>query len=157
LPFIAIDGTSQALHLQATLERPVLEKMVGPLVARTKAICQQALDDAKLGVKDIDQVLLVGGQTRMPLVQSVVADVFGMSPRKGFSPDEVVAIGAALQGAMLVESKAGPLLVDVTPLSLGIATFGGNSARMIERNSTVPCARKEIFTTTRDGQTTVKI
>ena len=81
----------------------------------------------------------------------------GQAPRKGVNPDEVVAIGAALQGAMLVQAESGPLLVDVTPLSLGIATFGGNSARMIERNSTVPCSRKEIFTTTRDGQTTVKI
>ncbi len=131
--------------------------MVAPIVGRTRAICQQALDDAKLRVQDIDQVLLVGGQTRMPLVQQLVAEFFGKAPRKGVNPDEVVALGAALQGAMLGESKPGPLLVDVTPLSLGIATFGGNAARMIERNSTVPCARKEIFTTTRDGQTTVKI
>jgi molecular chaperone DnaK len=157
LPFIAVDPGGQALHLSLTLERATLEQMCEPLISRTKDICNAALTDARLQIDDIDHVLLVGGQTRMPLVQRAVAELFRKAPRKGVNPDEVVAIGAALQGAMLGEAKPGPLLVDVTPLSLGIATFGGNSARMIERNSTVPCARKEIFTTTRDGQTTVKI
>jgi molecular chaperone DnaK len=157
LPFIAVDGASQAVHLSMLLERSHLERMVEPLIARTRSICQEALDAARLRVQDIDQVLLVGGQTRMPLVQSIVAQFFGKEPKKGVNPDEVVAVGAALQGAMLGAVRAGPLLVDVTPMSLGVKTFGGNCARMIERNATVPCARKEIFTTTGDGQTTVKI
>jgi molecular chaperone DnaK len=118
---------------------------------------QRALDDASLQVTQIDQVLLVGGQTRMPMVQKFVAALFGKTPHKGVNPDEVVAVGAAIQAAMLSEEKEGPLLVDVTPLSLGIATFGGHFARLIERNTTVPTARQEIFTTTRDNQTAVKI
>ena len=157
LPFIAADAKGNALHLNLSLKREELEELCGNLVERTKGICRRALEGAKLDVEEIDHVLLVGGQTRMPLVQKVVAEFFDKVPHKGVNPDEVVAIGAALQGAMLAEDQPGPLLVDVTPLSLGIATFGGNTARMIERNSTVPCSRQEIFTTTRDGQTTVKI
>jgi molecular chaperone DnaK len=157
LPFIAADPQGNAQHLAMTLRREDLEELCRKLVERTTTICQRALEMAKLSIEEIDHVLLVGGQTRMPLVQRIVAEYFTKVPHKGVNPDEVVAIGAALQGAMLAESQPGPLLVDVTPLSLGIATYGGNTARMIERNSTVPCSRQEIFTTTRDGQTTVKI
>jgi molecular chaperone DnaK len=158
LPFIAVDANGQALHLSVLLQRDQLEEIVGPLVERTKGICQQALSDAGVGAGEIDHVLLVGGQTRMPLVQSAVQDFFQKVPHKGVNPDEVVAIGASIQGSMLGEDKAeGPLLVDVTPLSLGIATYGGKCARMIERNTTVPASAREIFTTTRDGQSTVKI
>jgi molecular chaperone DnaK len=114
--------------------------------------------DSKVSVKDIDQVILVGGQTRMPLVQSTVAEFFGRVPHKGVNPDEVVAVGAAIQGQSLVAKDDTPvLLLDVTPLSLGIATFGGNVTHIIERNSTVPIRRKHIFTTTRDDQQSVKI
>ena len=157
LPFIAADAEENALHMSVLLTREKLEELVGELVERTEPIVQRALDDAKLTVKQIDQVLLVGGQTRMPLVQKLVASFFGKTPHKGVNPDEVVAVGAAIQAAMLSEEKEGPLLVDVTPLSLGIATFGGHSAKLIERNTTVPTSRQEIFTTTRDNQTAVKI
>jgi len=157
LPFIAADEEGNALHLTMPLRREELDELCSPLVSRSQEICREALDNAGLDVGDIDHVLLVGGQTRMPLVQKKVAEFFEKVPHKGVNPDEVVAVGAALQAALLAEDNAGPLLVDVTPLSLGIATFGGNTARMIERNSTVPCSRQEIFTTTRDGQTTVKI
>ena len=157
LPFIAADADGQALHLSVLLQRDQFEEIVGELVKRTESICEQALADAKLTVSDVDHILLVGGQTRMPLVQQAVLDFFGKAPHKGVNPDEVVAIGAAIQAAMLGEEKPGPLLVDVTPLSLGIATLGGKCARMIERNTTVPTSASEIFTTTRAGQSTVKI
>jgi molecular chaperone DnaK len=157
LPFIAADANGNALHLSTLLHREKLEEVTGELVERTRAICERALEDAKVGIDDIDHIILVGGQTRMPLVQRFVGEFFGKAPHKGVNPDEVVAVGAAIQASMLSEDTAGPLLVDVTPLSLGIATYGGQSARMIERNTTVPCARREIFTTTRENQSTVKI
>jgi molecular chaperone DnaK len=157
LPFIAADGDGNALHLCTNFTRKHLDELVEPLILRTIEICKRALADAKLEIAEIDHVLLVGGQTRTPLVQRKVAELFGKAPHKGVNPDEVVAVGAAIQAAMLGEDQPGPLLVDVTPLSLGIATYDGNTARMIERNSTVPCSRQEIFTTTRDNQSTVKI
>jgi molecular chaperone DnaK len=157
LPFIAADADGQALHLSVVIQRQELEELVRDLLERTRGICSRALDDANLQPSDIDQVLLVGGQTRMPLDQKLVADFFGKVPHKGVNPDEVVAIGAAIQASMLGEDQPGPLLVDVTPLSLGIATVGGHFARIIERNTTVPTARQEIFTTTRDNQRAVKI
>jgi molecular chaperone DnaK len=157
LPFIAADGEGQARHLSVVLSREKLEELTRDLVERTRGICEAALADAKLTCNDIDQVLLVGGQTRMPMVQKLVADFFGKAPHKGVNPDEVVAIGAAIQGSMLLQEHQGPLLVDVTPLSLGIATYGGHFAKLIERNTTVPTSRQEIFTTTRDNQRAVKI
>jgi molecular chaperone DnaK len=157
LPFIAADASGNALHLSTLLHREKLEEVTGELVERTRGLCERALEDAKLSVDEIDHVILVGGQTRMPLVQRFVGEFFGKAPHKGVNPDEVVAVGAAIQASMLSEDTSGPLLVDVTPLSLGIATYGGQCARMIERNTTVPCARREIFTTTRENQSTVKI
>jgi molecular chaperone DnaK len=157
LPFIAADAEENPLHMSVLLTREKLEELVGDLVDRTRPICERALEDAKLGTQEVDQVLLVGGQTRMPMVQTFVAEFFGKTPHKGVNPDEVVAVGAAIQAAMLGEDQEGPLLVDVTPLSLGIATYGGRFARLIERNTTVPTSRQEIFTTTRDSQTAVKI
>jgi molecular chaperone DnaK len=157
LPFIAADASGNALHLSTLLQREKLEELTGELVERTRAICERALEDAKVSVDNVDHVILVGGQTRMPLVQAFVGEFFGKAPHKGVNPDEVVAVGAAIQASMLGEDTQGPLLVDVTPLSLGIATYGGQCARMIERNTTVPCSRREIFTTTRENQSTVKI
>ncbi len=157
LPFIATDSAGEARHLSVVLEREKLEQLVQDVIDRTRAICEAALADAGLTPADVEQVLLVGGQTRMPMVQALASDFFGKTPQKGVNPDEVVAIGAAIQASMLAEEQEGPLLVDVTPLSLGIETFGGQFARMIERNTTVPAARQEIFTTTRENQSAVKI
>ena len=157
LPFIAADAEEQPLHMSALLDRSKFEELIAEIAGRTASICERVLADANLSVEDIDQVLLVGGQTRAPLVQKIVTDFFGRPPHKGVNPDEVVAIGAAIQAAMLTEDQEGPLLVDVTPLSLGIATYGGHFARLIERNTKVPTSRKEIFTTTRDDQEAVKV
>ena len=157
LPFIAADAEENALHMSVVLTREKLEELTGEFVERTRGIVQRAFEDAKLTAEQIDQVLLVGGQTRMPLVQRFVAQLFGKTPHKGVNPDEVVAVGAAIQAAMLFEGTEGPLLVDLTPLSLGIATVGGHFARLIDRNTTVPTSRQEVFTTTQDNQTTVKI
>ena len=157
LPFIAANLEEQPLHMSMLLDRSKFEELIVDIAARTQNICEKVLQDANLSVEDIDQVLLVGGQTRMPLVQKLVTEFFGKTPHKGVHPDEVVAIGAGIQAAMLAEDQEGPLLIDVTPLSLGIATYGGHFARLIERNTKVPASRKEIFTTTRDGQTAVKV
>ncbi|MCP4003880.1 MAG: molecular chaperone DnaK [bacterium] len=157
LPFIAADAQENALHMSVVITREKLEELVGDLVMRTQAICETALADAKLSKDDINQILLVGGQTRMPMVQKFVAELFGKVPHKGVNPDEVVGIGAAIQAAMLADDQEGPLLIDVTPLSLGIAAYGGHFAKLIERNTTVPTSRKEIFTTTRDNQSAVQI
>ncbi len=157
LPFIAANLEEQPLHMSMLLDRSKFEELIVDIAARTQNICEKVLQDANLSVEDIDQVLLVGGQTRTPLVQKLVTEFFGKTPHKGVHPDEVVAIGAGIQAAMLAEDQEGPLLIDVTPLSLGIATYGGHFARLIERNTKVPASRKEIFTTTRDGQTAVKV
>ncbi|MFQ5699307.1 MAG: molecular chaperone DnaK [Myxococcota bacterium] len=157
LPFIASGPNGEAHHLQTSLERPQIEAMMADLIERTGEICRSVLHDAGLQMEDLGQVLLVGGQTRMPRVQAFVRELFGRAPHKGVNPDEVVAIGAALQASMLAEDVPGPLLVDVTPLSLGIETKGGHFARMIDRNTKVPATRNEVFTTTRDNQDTVRI
>ncbi len=150
LPFIASDASGPR-HLNLELTRETLERLVGSIVSGTLKTVEQCVKDAGVTPQDIDQVILVGGQTRMPLVQSAVAEFFGKRPHKGVNPDEVVAVGAAIQGATLVANDQSMLLLDVTPLSLGIATFGGHFARLIERNTTVPVRRSHIFTTSRDN------
>ena len=156
LPFIASDSSGPR-HLSIELTREVLESLVDDVVRGTLKTVEQCIGDAGLGAADIDQVILVGGQTRMPLVQQMVAEYFGKRPHKGVNPDEVVAIGAAIQGHTLTSEDENLLLLDVTPLSLGIATFGGHFAKLIERNTTVPVCKSHIFTTTRDNQSAVKI
>ena len=157
LPFIISTGRNEALHLQRTLTRDTLEKLTDDLVERTVEICRQALEDARLHVDDVEDVILVGGMTRMPAVQTSVAAFFGREPNKSVHPDEVVAVGAAIQGAALVQEKKDMILLDVTPHALGIMTFGSNFEELIPQNTTVPTSRAKIFTTSRDDQTAVKI
>jgi len=149
LPFIASDATGPK-HLVTTFKRNELELLTEDLVERTLAPCQQALDDAGMKVGDIDEVILVGGMTRMPLVQKRVQDFFKKAPHKGVNPDEVVAIGAAIQGAALDGEVEEVLLLDVTPLSLGVETGGGVFYKLIERNTTIPTHKSETFTTSVD-------
>jgi molecular chaperone DnaK len=157
LPFIISTGRNEALHLQRALDRPTLEQLTADLVERTIEICRQALADARLGVTEIEDVILVGGMTRMPAVQQTVASFFKREPNKSVHPDEVVAIGAGIQGAALVREKQEMILLDVTPHALGIMTFGSHFEELIPQNTTVPTARTKTFTTSRDDQTAVKI
>jgi molecular chaperone DnaK len=157
LPFIISTGRNEALHLQRSLTRTVLEDLTGDLVARTVNITQQALADAKLQVTEIEETILVGGMTRMPAVQRAVRLLFGKEPSKGVHPDEVVALGAAIQGAALVEDRHEMVLLDVTPHDLGIMTVGSHFEQLIPQNTTVPTSRAKTFTTSRDNQTAVKI
>jgi len=156
LPFIASDAEGPR-HLNYELTREKLEDLVGDVVSGTIKSTEQCVQDAGLSPGDIDQIVLVGGQSRMPLVQKAVTEFFGKRPHKGVNPDEVVALGAAVQAAALVDESRDVLLLDVTPLSLGIGTYGGHFARLIERNTTVPVSKGHIFTTTRDNQSAVKI
>ncbi|HYJ10928.1 MAG TPA: molecular chaperone DnaK [Polyangiaceae bacterium] len=157
LPFIISTGRNEALHLQRSLSRQTLEKLTEDLVERTIDICRQAIGDAKLDVDEIEDVILVGGMTRMPVVQQAVASFFSREPNKSVHPDEVVAMGAAIQGAALVQEKQDMILLDVTPHALGIMTFGSHFEELIPQNTTVPTSRTKIFTTSRDDQTAVKI
>ncbi len=157
LPFIMSRGQNQALHLQCTLSRDQLEELTGDLVDRTVTICKQAVDDAGLDHDEIEEVVLVGGMTRMPAIQQAVTGFFGRNPSRGVHPDEVVAIGAAIQGAALVEDESEMLLLDVTPHPLGIMTFGSHFEELIGKNTTVPTNHSKVFTTSRDNQTAVKI
>jgi len=156
LPFITADASGPK-HLSMKLTRAKLEQLVDDLIQRTIGPCKRALEDAGFKPSDIDEVILVGGQTRMPKVQQVVKDLFGKEPHKGVNPDEVVAVGAAIQAGVLAGDVKDVVLLDVTPLSLGIETLGGVMTRLIERNTTIPTRKSEIFTTAADSQTSVEI
>ena len=156
LPFITADASGPK-HLQMNITRAKFEELIDPLVERCRKPVLQALEDAKMKPSEIDEIVLVGGSTRIPKVQELVKDVFGKDPHKGVNPDEVVAVGAAIQGGVLAGDVQDVLLLDVTPLSLGIETLGGVMTRLVERNTTVPAERKQTFSTADDNQTAVTI
>ncbi len=156
LPFITADANGPK-HFNYTLTRAKLEQLVGDLIDRTAIPCEAALKDAGLNASDINEVVLVGGMTRMPAVQAKVEKIFGKKPLQGVNPDEVVAIGAAIQGGVLAGDVKDILLLDVTPLSLSIETMGGVATRMIERNTTIPTSKSQVYSTAADSQTQVEI
>ena len=156
LPFITADAGGPK-HMNCTLTRAKLDQLCERLVERTKEPCRKALADANLKTADIDEVILVGGMTRMPAVTEMVKAFFGKDPHRGVNPDEVVAVGAAIQGGVIAGDVKSVLLLDVTPLSLGIETLGGVFTKLIERNTTIPVSKKEVFSTAEDNQTAVTV
>jgi molecular chaperone DnaK len=156
LPFITADANGPK-HLNIKITRAKLETLVSDLLGRLEAPCRAAIEDAGLDTKNINEVILVGGMTRMPVVQRKVQEIFGQEPNKGVNPDEVVAMGAAIQGAVLKGDMDEVLLLDVTPLSLGIETLGGVMTKLIEKNTTIPARKSEVFTTAADNQPAVSV
>jgi len=156
LPYVTADATGPK-HLNVKMTRAKLEGLVSDLIERTEGPCRQALDDAGISASDIDDVILVGGQTRMPKVQERVKAIFGKEPRKDVNPDEAVAVGAAIQGAVLAGDVKDVLLLDVTPLSLGIETLGGVMTKLIEKNTTIPAKAAQVFSTADDNQNAVTV
>jgi molecular chaperone DnaK len=156
LPFITADASGPK-HLQITITRAKFEELVDDLIERVKGPVQRAMSDAKFTPRDIDEVVLVGGSTRVPKVQAVVREMFGKEPHKGVNPDEVVAVGAAIQGSVLAGDRKDVLLLDVTPLTLGIETEGGVMTPLVERNTTVPTEKKQVFSTAADNQSAVTV
>jgi molecular chaperone DnaK len=156
LPFITADASGPK-HLQVSITRAKFEELVDKLIERCRGPVMQALKDAKYSPRDIDEVVLVGGSTRVPKVQALVREIFGKEPHKGVNPDEVVAVGAAIQGSVLAGDRKDVLLLDVTPLTLGIETEGGVMTPLVERNTTIPTERKQVFSTAADNQMAVTV